>query len=134
MMDINKTGNVFTAHPEEGYPANYWDYGIQQNEDSMVIPMYGLSFENYTIDTEVIGQFQAAYDSYMERMNACTSEAELNQFFLDVTKDFAKNGTFYDQYTFITRKTYDPVDDDDAVPLGTVYYKWLDAKGLVFKG
>lgn len=136
MMDINKTGNVFTAHPEEGLPADYWDYGIQQNEDSMVVPAYGLTFDNYgTIDTEVIGAFQDMYGEYMERMNACTNEEELNAFFLAARKEFIdKNGAHYAEYTFITKKTYEPVNDDDPVPLGTAYYKWLWDQNLIFKG
>ena len=135
MMDINKTGNVFTAHPEEGLPANYWDYGIQQNEDSMTIPMYGLSFENYTIDTEIIGELQSLYESYMERMNACTNETELNDFFLAASREFSVNtGVHYEKFNFVTKKAYEAKDDDDPVPLGTAYHKWLDSKGLIFHG
>lgn len=46
MMDINKTGNVFLAYPEEGMSPNAWDYGKIQNRDALVDLLVGFSISN----------------------------------------------------------------------------------------
>ena len=46
MMDINKTGNVFLAYPEEGMSLDAWDYGKLQNKDALVDLLVGFSITN----------------------------------------------------------------------------------------
>lgn len=127
MMDINKTGNVFTAHPEEGLPANYWDYGIRQNTDALTVPVYKFNVEAENIDTEAIGRLQALYGEYMERMNACATEAELDEFFKTARNELAENT----DYAFVRNMSYEPKDDDDAMPLYTLYWNWLNANKYI---
>lgn len=43
MMDINKTGNVFLAYPEEGMSPDAWNYGKIQNQDALVDLLIGFS-------------------------------------------------------------------------------------------
>ena len=43
-MDINKTGNCFVAHPEEGKPADYWEIYKKQNGEAVINPLLGFDF------------------------------------------------------------------------------------------
>ena len=43
-MDINKTGNCFVAHPEEGAPADYWEIYKIQNGEAVIDPLLGFDF------------------------------------------------------------------------------------------
>ena len=121
MMDINKTGNVFTAHPEEGLPANYWEYGIRQNTDALVVPVYAFDIEAETVDTEAIGRLEALYGEYMERMNACKTLEELDAFFIEARKEFGSNN----DYNFVKSMSYEQKNPDDPIPIYTLYWNWL---------
>lgn len=44
-MDIEKTGNCFIAHPEEGLPADYWENAKAQNNDALINPLLGFDFD-----------------------------------------------------------------------------------------
>ncbi|MBR2907643.1 MAG: hypothetical protein IKC26_06305 [Clostridia bacterium] len=46
MMDINKTGNVFLAYPEEGMSPNAWEYGKLQNQNALVDLLVGFSLSD----------------------------------------------------------------------------------------
>ncbi len=51
MMDIFATGNVFIAHPEPEMSANVWETGKAQNRHSLVDPLLGLDFSEYSEST-----------------------------------------------------------------------------------
>lgn len=44
-MDIEKTGNCFIAHPEEGLPEDYWENAKKQNNDALINPLLGFDFD-----------------------------------------------------------------------------------------
>lgn len=46
MMDINKTGNVFLAYPEEGMSPDAWEYGKLQNQNALVDLLVGFSISD----------------------------------------------------------------------------------------
>lgn len=46
MMDINKTGNVFIAYPEEGKSPDSWNYGKLQNQNALVDLLVGFSISS----------------------------------------------------------------------------------------
>ena len=43
-MKLERTGNCFIAHPEEGRPANYWENAKNQNNDALINPLLGFDF------------------------------------------------------------------------------------------
>ena len=90
MMDIVKTGNVFMAYPEEGQPLDIWEYGKKQNLDSVVSPFNGFSFYDSDLDEELMKRVDELSKGYFERLDACTTLAELNAF-LDAVKDELKD-------------------------------------------
>ena len=53
-MDIEKTGNCFIAHPEEGLPADYWENSKKQNNDALINPLLGFDFNRIlrSVNTE----------------------------------------------------------------------------------
>ena len=121
MMDINKTGNVFTAHPEEGLRADYWDYAIQQNTDALIVPLFGLNLDEFTLDTESLNAFNGLYDEYMAKLNACTSVSELDAFFDESRKTLAND----ENYKIIKSGSYADFEEGEPAPLYAIYFQWL---------
>ncbi len=69
VMDIEKTGNMFLAYFENGMNVNQWEFGKEQNINSLIHPMYGFDFqaiENTNEQKEVLKTDLA----YMEQLNA----------------------------------------------------------------
>ncbi len=85
MMDIRKTGNAFVAHPEEGMPADIWEYGKKQNLDARIDPLYTFTYVDSGLDEEMVGKVAAMAEPYFERYEACNSLEELTAF-LDTAK------------------------------------------------
>lgn len=85
MMDIVKTGNTFMAYPEEGQPADLWEYGKKQNLDVIISPFNGFSFYDSGLDEELMGRVAELSKTYFERLDACTTLESLNAF-LDAAK------------------------------------------------
>ena len=50
LMDIEKTGNCFIAHPEAGLPANYWENAKNQNNDALIDPLLGFDINSVLND------------------------------------------------------------------------------------
>ena len=128
MMDINKTGNVFMAHPEEDLPENYWDYGIQQNEDAKLIPTFGFELDYDTlVSAEEMNALQALSEEYMARMEACTTVAELETFFGNAIRELAAN----EDYVFVKNDAFEQTKADDIIPIHTLYVEWLKSEGYI---
>lgn len=80
MMDLNKTGNIFIAYPEEGMSAKAWEYGTQQNLDANVYPTVGFHFNpEEPIDTNLIKQMEEITADVQTRLDACKTYDELKE-------------------------------------------------------
>lgn len=132
MMDINKTGNIFMAHPEEGKPANYWQDSITHNSEADVIPILGFVIdENKNLDLESLNYLNGLYEGYKAEIDACTSIEEIEAFISRVNGEIREN----EQYRFITQSEYyvEDATDDTTYPLFYYYWNWLDENGYVIK-
>ncbi len=71
-MDLVKTGNVYMTYPGEGVSMKYWDYGKQQNLDSISSPY--MKFTGYINDTNKsqIAELAALSKDYKARIDALT--------------------------------------------------------------
>ena len=49
-MKIERTGNCFIAHPEEGLPENYWENAKNQNNDALINPLLGFDMNKVLND------------------------------------------------------------------------------------
>ena len=89
IMDINKTGNCFLAYPEEGQPADYWENVKIQNNDSLVDPLLGFSFNERLaaltfdetapekLDNNLLDNVNNLSADIWEQIEACQSYEEL---------------------------------------------------------
>lgn len=132
MMDINKTGNVFMAYPEEGMPQNVWDYGKSQNTDAKTLMTLGLRFkeDDFTSsdDENALEKLRSAiravneYSAEVEQklMNAQSVE-ELEAVMRDVASKF---GTDPNIKAITNSSAQNPTPS-------SVYYDWLKSNGFL---
>ena len=132
MMDINKTGNVFMAYPEEGMPKNVWDYGKSQNTDAKTLMTLGLRFkeDDFTSsdDENALEKLRSAiravneYSAEIEQklMNAQSVE-ELEAVMRDVASKF---GTDPKIKAITNSSAQNPTPS-------SVYYDWLKSNGFL---
>ncbi len=71
-MDLVNTGNVYMTYPGEGVSMKYWDYGKQQNIDSISSPY--MKFTGYINDTNKaqIAELATLSKEYKARIDALT--------------------------------------------------------------
>lgn len=147
MMEINRTGNVFIAHPEEGKPADFWVSGMAQNNDSLINPLLGFDFNSLLEDGEhldagLLAAINKASAEAQEALDACTTEEELTALLdvfykkYSVTAPSDANAEQKALANYIKKcanSAYDgsavtPEDKNGASPY-TVYKNWASANG-----
>ncbi len=80
MMDIEKTGNCFTAYPTEGMDPDIWNYGMQHNQGmklSAIIGFYVNADSVEALDKEMIQRLNKLSEEYEAKLAAVTNSAEL---------------------------------------------------------
>jgi hypothetical protein len=134
-MTLEKTGNVFMAHPGEGKRADAWEGAREQNNESLIDPLLGFDF-NTVLDGDENGidcdglygitkEDQAA-ENYMPkglienmtiksadilaRLEACTNVNELEDL-ITALKDELKESTKTNAWI---KKANNPTYDPDA--------------------
>ncbi len=80
MMNINYTGNVMMAYPEEGMSPDVWETAILQNQQSMLSVVFGTSDYLKGVDMEAWDQMCSVSSSYFERMYMCETSSEFNSY------------------------------------------------------
>ncbi len=95
-MDIYKTGNLFIAYPETNMDYKAWDYGKLQNADAKFDPMLGFDINDYVdkINFADVDRVQKLSTGIKERIDACTTEEELNTLFATVLEELNKNALY----------------------------------------
>ncbi len=71
-MNLVDTGNVYMTYPGEGISMDYWDYGKQQNLDSIASPF--MKFEGYANDANkaTLDELAKVSKEYKEKLDALT--------------------------------------------------------------
>ncbi len=89
-MDLYTTGNVYMTYPTYGKTLADWDYGKQQNLDSIVTPY--LTFEGYVTEenAEMIAELDKLSADYMKRIEGMTA-AEFKEAISDFKKELKDN-------------------------------------------
>ena len=134
-MTLEKTGNVFMAHPGEGKRADAWEGAREQNNESLIDPLLGFDF-NTVLDGDENGidcdglygitkEDQAAEDyvpkglienmtiksaDILARLEACTNVNELEDL-ITALKDELKESTKTNAWI---KKANNPTYDPDA--------------------
>ena len=92
VMDIEKTGNMFIAHPDCKENIMAWEYGKKQNHDAMASPTLSVFFDlnNYKIDEKSIRIIESVSDAmeaylaanvYDESLSLTTSLTNLTEMY-----------------------------------------------------
>ena len=129
MMDINKTGNVFMAYPEEGMPKNVWTYGKTQNTDAKTLMTLGLRFkeDDFTVseNAQAVDNLKAAikavndYSAQVEkRLNEAKTIEELETIMAEVADWFGSDPN-------VKAITKAASDMDPTPSPNSVYFTWL---------
>ncbi len=106
-MNLLKTGNVYMTYPGEGISLEYWEYGKQQNLDSISDPY--MKFTGYRTEenAEMFEELAALSKDFKERLDALTydeyaaaiaafkKEIRTNEFFTSVTNPENKISPLY---------------------------------------
>ena len=157
MMDIEKTGNCFIAYPEEGLPSNYWEIAKLQNNEALINPLLGFSFDNILaesdgqLDNGLIENVNILSQQTLEKINACQTYEELDELVNTTTDGLAdslrpsRNPTIifpgFDDPVVVNlnkycNNAYDPSsaeggEDTSGESPYTVYYNWLSTYGYL---
>ncbi len=113
-MDILATGNVYMTYPGEGLSLEYWDYGKQQNLDSISSPY--IKFDSYIDDENkaLIEELDKLSEEYKEKLDNLTY-AEYTDAVSAYKKEVKNNETF-SQLT----------DTENEHSVATIYTEWHD--------
>ena len=127
VMDINKTGNIFMAHPEDGMPADFWDQvGMDHCENLQINPTSGFVFDS-SVDGDVDSfvRLIGKTNEYMEKLNNCKNLEELTAEINNI-KAILKADSDYIKVT----KPLEP-EIGQAGSLAYLYQRWLIDNGYV---
>ncbi len=146
VMDINKTGNCFIAHPEEGKPLDYWENAKIQNNEALINPLLGFDFNTVLgdakLDNDLIDYVNDLSNQAYAALEACDNSEELanciNQIkqAVDPTVSYdiviGQDEEGKDIYRTVTlskymNPEYNPIteEDEDGESPYTTYRSWL---------
>lgn len=115
IMDINTTGNVFIAYPEEDMPDDAWDRGVAVNLDLKVGVTTGFWSVRSTIDPTIVKNLAEQSKIYKEKMDACKTVEELAAFFETSKAEIFKNDAYLAA-----------VDTKNPASYTSAYSSWYD--------
>ena len=141
LMDIEKTGNCFVAHPEEGLPANYWDNSKIQNGESVVDPLLGFDFAEYLsstsdgkIDKKQIEALAKVNEIAKGWLDSARSEDVLEALLSDMNVLFSKDLCEIDNVILTTNLFTDITHVDETgsnESPGALYFAWMTDNGYL---
>ena len=113
-MDLVTTGNVYMTYPGEGMSIDYWDYGKQQNIDSISSPY--IKFKGYINDNnkDLIKQLDDLSKEYKAKLDALTY-AEFDDAISEYKKELKESELF---------KQLTDLENENSV--ASIYSTWHD--------
>ncbi len=94
VMNLEDTGNVFIAYPEQDMADDVWDRGVKANLDLRIHPLTGLWSDMLNVDKDIMSSLADASKTYLDRLNACKTVEELQTFFDTVKTEVDENEAF----------------------------------------
>lgn len=130
-MDINKTGNVFVAYPEEGMSADAWEYGKKQIKDMKIDCLLGFDFAAEVDDISMVNvkAIKAMLDEsekVAKELEAITSYEEYKAKLEEYTTRYATSKSDIRKYINVNAA----VEGEPSYPVA-LYKSWLEIKGLI---
>ena len=151
-MDIEKTGNCFIAYPEEGLAADYWENAKAQNNDALINPLLGFSFDaqladyDTNLDNILIDDAKKLAEQTLAKINDCDTYDELEDLLNNKETGLcatlepekanlasgkgARLGKYCDK-RYDTSTALDGEPDTYGESPYTVYFSWLETYGFV---
>ena len=113
-MDLVTTGNVYMTYPGEGISMDYWNYGKQQNIDSISSPY--IKFKGYINDNnkDLIKQLDELSKEYKAKLDALTY-AEYDDAISEYKKELKESELF---------KQLTDLENENSV--ASIYSTWHD--------
>ena len=94
IMNIENTGNVFIAYPEEGMDDDVWTRGVKSNLDLRVHALTGLWNDWLKVDKDILTNLSNQSKSFKDRLDACKTVEELQTFFETAKAEVDENEAF----------------------------------------
>lgn len=157
-MKVEQTGNCFIAHPEEGYPADYWESSKKQNNDALINPLLGFDFNrelaelDAQLDNTLLGNVEELARQTLVKIEDCVTYEELDELVNNPSTGLRESmkadvPMYIEGYkdpitvrlTKITNQAYDTATGNggDADTNGespyTIYYNWMTTYGFLPK-
>ncbi len=139
IMNIESTGNVFMAYPEEGMDADVWEWGKKQNLD--VRPYLTISFdfsdrltlpegedaaEYALINIDNINQINSISADIKNQIDNCESIDKLEELIASWSTYDSTNNAIKDE-----KSSAEPKEGSNKAPgFYYYYYQWLQDTGL----
>lgn len=158
-MKLERTGNCFIAHPEEGLPADYWENSKSQNNDALINPLLGFDFNEQlaeydsALDDNLLNNVNELTRQTLEKLDACADYDELYELVENKSTGLcvtlAANPQMYiegfrDPITVNLAKICNPLYDTATGNGGeadmrgespyAIYYGWMQTYGFVPAG
>lgn len=129
-MDINKTGNVFMAYPEEGMSADIWKYAKIQNQDSkeaFYLKFGFINTEETIINVEAIQAVKEASEKVAAELAAVEGYDEFVAKLDELANEYKASSPLLQKYLSPGRES----EGENKYPY-SLYYQWLlDNKFIV---
>ncbi len=94
IMNLEDTGNVFVAYPEEDMDEDAWVRGVASNLDLRIDPLTGLWSDWLNVDAEILANLKTQSETFKQRLDACKTVEELQTFFETVKTEVDENEAF----------------------------------------
>lgn len=94
IMNLEDTGNVFVAYPEEGMKDDIWEQGVKSNLDIRVHALTGLWIDWLNVDKDILANLDNVSKSFKDRMDACATVEDLQAFFDTAKTEVDENEAF----------------------------------------
>lgn len=89
MMNLNYTGNVMMAYPEEGMDPDVWENAILQNQQSMLSIVYGTAGYLTQVDAKSWTTMCEVSNAYFDRLYRCETVSEFNSYVETASSEIA---------------------------------------------
>lgn len=147
MMNIESTGNVFMAYPEEGMSADIWKYGKEQNKNAKTsfTMAFRVTDDDLGVTEEGGGTSEGGEGEGEAKKYLATDQLEeirkLSEEFkkkLDAVKNLdelnaviAEGVALTDKYSSVKTQTSNPTDESlGSESLNIIYYEWMKDRNL----
>lgn len=124
MMNLNYTGNVLMAYPEEGMDLNIWEDVIRQNHQALLAVTTGSNDYMGRVDKEAMTEMLTVSKAYFARLAQCETLAEFESYLNAATTEI-KASDYFAKLTSIKPVEENGTEIPDPTSLyGALFYWW----------